>query len=359
MHAVRGEYETALSLLRQLHAFIPDDIQVMRALGIVLANSGDHEAALPFLHQVAQRQCTPDNVMGLIKVLGAMRRFPDIDHVCSVVWPHIGDELAFLGEWGYANLLMERFDRALEILGKALALDPHFRPALHNGASALVRSGRGEEAVSMYSRLGRAWASTEAVARDFVGEYAALSQSYDDNPLHHYFSARLVRLVQDARPEAMPDSVLELGCGSGLLSQALPQKPDRLVGIDISPDMLARARTRGAYSSLLCGDLVEVMAGLEEPFDAVMSAGVLCYLPDLRKVFANVARLLSPGGVFAFSVDPVGDDMEIAEMEPGEFAHSRPYLRALAAETGLTEIRIDIDLHRGAPGFWCSFGKAG
>lgn len=357
MHAVRKEYETSISLLRQLHEIMPDDIQVMRALGIVLFNSGAAEAALPFVHKVAERQCTLDNVLGLVRVLRDLHRLPDIDHVCSVAWPHIGDIPVFLGEWGYANFQMGRLDHALEILGKALKVDPHFKPALHNSAATLALLGRGEEAVSIFSRLGRPWAAANAVPRDFVGEYAELSQGYDDNSLHHYFSKRLVRLLQDALPERAPSAVLELGCGSGLLSQALPWPLGRLVGIDISPHMLAKAEKRGGYSHLLCGDLVDVMAGLEESFDTVVSGGVLCYFADLRGVFANVARLLLPGGVFAFSVDPMGDDVEIAEMEAGEFAHSRRYLRTLAAECGLTELRIDIDVHRGPPGFWCAFAK--
>jgi predicted TPR repeat methyltransferase len=63
---------------------------------------------------------------------------------------------------------------------------------------------------------------------------------------------------------------------------------------------------------------------------------VFIYLGDLDAVFAAVARALVPGGLFAFSVEGAdGDGYRL--LLSGRYAHSIPYLRALAARHGLSE----------------------
>jgi predicted TPR repeat methyltransferase len=80
-------------------------------------------------------------------------------------------------------------------------------------------------------------------------------------------------------------------------------------------------------------------------------------MADLAPYFRQAARLLEPGGNLFFSVDPAPDDMEIGESGPGEYAHSRSYLRRCAAETGFSEVAIAVMGHRATPGFWCAFRK--
>lgn len=356
--AATGDNETAVSVLRQILGQSPGNLVVMRNLGIVLANMGNADEALSLLIDVAQRQCTLDNVMPLLGLLRLLRRIPDMDGVAAGAWPHMGDQPAFLGEWGYACLMMEKYDQAVDLFRRALAVDPAFRPAMHNLSAALIRQQKGEEAVRVFSGLAQPWEGS-VQARDLVTEYAALSSDYDDMQLHRYFSRRLLELHDRVCPVEIPGTILDLGCGSGQLVAALSWPGVTVTGIDLSPHMLSLAEQRGRYAALHCGEMVEVMASLAAgAFDRVFSAGVLCYLPRLDRVFEMVARLLSQGGVFVFSVDPAIDGMDIGEVIPGEYCHSRRYLRQLAAAVGMVEQAIEIDVHRGPPGFWCAFRKA-
>jgi SAM-dependent methyltransferase len=95
--------------------------------------------------------------------------------------------------------------------------------------------------------------------------------------------------------------VLELGCGSGLLTRYLVEAGHRVIATDASPAMLALARSYvpGAESieqlTLPDDDIPDA--------DAVVSIGhVLCYLPDERAVWRGLegaARAVRPGGVLA------------------------------------------------------------
>lgn len=100
------------------------------------------------------------------------------------------------------------------------------------------------------------------------------------------------------------ESVLDVGCGMGLMTQDLALavgSGGQVVGVDNSEPMLRLARER-------CGDLpqVELRSGsvdqLTDPdnsFDAIVCAQLLLYLPDVPKVLAELRRVLKPGGRIA------------------------------------------------------------
>jgi len=98
--------------------------------------------------------------------------------------------------------------------------------------------------------------------------------------------------------------VLDLGCGDGLFASVL--FGDRLdTGIDPDPHELREAARTGAYRELIrCyGERIPKPDG---SFQTVLSNSVLEHIPDLRPVLNEVFRILSPGGVFYFTV-PTND----------------------------------------------------
>jgi len=140
---------------------------------------------------------------------------------------------------------------------------------------------------------GRAWAEdldypAELLAR--VPEGSAESFAGVANP----FS--LGRLQPGER-------VLDLGCGAGtdtLVAAQMVGPKGRVVGIDMTPEMLAKARVSASAMGL---DNVELVEGEAESlpfpdgsFDVVISNGVIDLIPDKDAVFAEIHRVLAPGG---------------------------------------------------------------
>jgi SAM-dependent methyltransferase len=105
---------------------------------------------------------------------------------------------------------------------------------------------------------------------------------------------------------AAPASALDLGCGDGRLAAlVLEERPavERIVAIDVSPPMLAAVRHRFATEPRVEvheWDLRDPITPFG-PFDVIVSGFAVHHLEDARKqaLFAEVARQLSPGGVFA------------------------------------------------------------
>jgi SAM-dependent methyltransferase len=95
-------------------------------------------------------------------------------------------------------------------------------------------------------------------------------------------------------------SILEIGAGTGLNTGWLAEKARFVVALDLSLRMLGRARTRTTESETIHfvqGDVTRPWP-LRGPFDLIVANLILEHVPDLRPVFAEAGRLLSPGGLF-------------------------------------------------------------
>lgn len=256
--------------------------------------------------------------------------------------------------------LVSRLGQAGDVLvaaKRARDLCPDAPESHFNMSTYLIAAGREKEAVASFARILRPHGKTDAQPpADVVEQYAPIAPTYEENPLQLYFTKRMAEIILDILKTTEDKKVLDAGCGTGLLGTRI--KTVRLVGIDLSPDMLAVARGRGIYDELVEGDLAAVMAARTDAFDVVASSCVLYHMADLAFFFRQSARLLVPGGHLFFSVDPAPDSMDIGITPFGGFAHSRAYLRRLAAENGFAEIAIKIMEHRAAPGFWCAFQRA-
>jgi SAM-dependent methyltransferase len=139
---------------------------------------------------------------------------------------------------------------------------------------------------------------------------------YDDEEFFQGYS-RLRRSVEglDGAPEwpalraLLPDlrgcNVLDLGCGFGWFCRWVRQQgAARVLGIDVSEKMLARARAASEDSAITYTRLD--MEHLELPlalFDVVYSSLALHYVENLRGLMAQAHRTLVPGGRLVFSVE--------------------------------------------------------
>jgi SAM-dependent methyltransferase len=111
--------------------------------------------------------------------------------------------------------------------------------------------------------------------------------------------------------------VLELGCGSGLLTRYLVDAGHRVIATDASPAMLELARETAPEA-----EVIRQIVLPDDPLpkcDAVVSIGhVLSYLPDeaaLDRALIASARALRPGGVFA---------IDLCDLRWGELRRDRP-----------------------------------
>ena len=99
-------------------------------------------------------------------------------------------------------------------------------------------------------------------------------------------------------------SVLDIGCGAGLLSEPLSRLGARVTGLDPAPSVIAAARAHaeatGAELTYRAGT-VEQLAAEGAKFDAVLAMEVVEHVEDVSGFVATAASLVAPGGMLCLS----------------------------------------------------------
>ncbi|QJS12128.1 class I SAM-dependent methyltransferase [Streptomyces argyrophyllae] len=103
-----------------------------------------------------------------------------------------------------------------------------------------------------------------------------------------------------------PESVLEIGCGTGRALAYLSQQGVKATGVDLSPRMVQLAGERWAPLGVRIeqAEVLDWLAADQARYDAVYSIFGAAWFTDPSRLFPLVRQRLAPGGVFAFSQPP-------------------------------------------------------
>lgn len=145
----------------------------------------------------------------------------------------------------------------------------------------------------LYRRMGHAWWD------DNVGEFSTIR--FFINPVRFAFFERVLQR-EGVRGLAAP-TLLDVGCGGGLLAEDFTRIGLRVTGIDPAPESIETARAHATASAL--GIEYRVGGGESLPFkdasfDVVACCDVLEHVDDAALVVAEMTRVLKPGGVFLY-----------------------------------------------------------
>lgn len=153
----------------------------------------------------------------------------------------------------------------------------------------------GEERVAEMRRLldGARPGGVHAEPVDTVAGYQIWSRTYDE-PGNGLFPIEepFVHAVAGPLP---PGRVLDAACGTGRHAAYLAGRGHQVIGVDSSPAMLARARERVPAADFREGDLTALPLP-DDHVDFAVCALALAHHRDLRPGFAELARVLRPGG---------------------------------------------------------------
>lgn len=288
--------------------------------------------------------------------------------------------------WAEAALKEGDAQAAIDILDQTLAENYGFTAAWHLYGLAQEALGHNEDAATAWrqcldldpndhvgarldlARIG-ALPPEQATSENFSG---ALFDAYAER-----FDSHLVETLQYRAPALLKEAlarryaqahqpfrfgtVLDLGCGTGLMGEALRAETEFLAGCDLSPRMIAKAQAKRRadgsplYDKLATAGLTAFLASRPDICaDLVIAADVFVYLGDLSPTFHQSARVLRPGGLLAFTVQS-HDGEGIAVGQDRRFAHAEAWLREKLDEAGLRPVLMEpqstrIDRGRPVPG---------
>ena len=117
-------------------------------------------------------------------------------------------------------------------------------------------------------------------------------------PLHRLNPVRADYIA--ARAAMTGAAVLDVGCGGGLLAEALARRGARVTGIDLAPAMIQTAQLHAAESGLAIDyrvqDAAELAAAAPQAWDVVCCMEMLEHVADPAAFLGVLGRLVRPGG---------------------------------------------------------------
>jgi trans-aconitate 2-methyltransferase len=127
-----------------------------------------------------------------------------------------------------------------------------------------------------------------------------MPSDYRDGATYDRISAPLERIGREVLERLAlrgDETVLDAGCGSGRVTQALAERLPRgyVIGVDGSPEMIAAAHERlGDRAELIVADLERLDLG-ERRVDAILSTATFHWIADHARLFARLRAAMLPG----------------------------------------------------------------
>ena len=212
----------------------------------------------------------------------------------------------------------------------ALTADPADR---HGAALHLARLGEGDPATAMTP------AYVGTLFDQYAGHFDAALAGLAYRGPALLRDALCVAAAARTRPFRFAHAV-DLGCGTGLVAEALRAECDAIVGVDLSPAMVAAARRKGVYAEVALADLAAFIASQAAgACDLVVAGDAFVYLADLAPICRAVARALAPGGLFAFTVE-THDGTGVVLGEKLRYAHGADHVRSALGGAGLEALLL-------------------
>jgi len=387
--------EEAERIYRRILVHLPEHPDALHFLGLLQHQRGRPEEAVRIISEalrIAPEYVDAHNNLGNIyreqerlkEAESCYRRVIELNPGNAGAYNNLGTVLRARG------LLSD----AAAAYQKAIDLEPNFPNPFENMGNLLSRQGKVTEAVAHYSQaivlnpdhpgckkmLGIAL-SCLGRAVEAAGVFREWAEKEPDNPVAQHllaacsgkdvpqraadayvrqvfdnfaerFEERLESLEYQA-PELVAGAVAEIypepagdldfldaGCGTGLCGRLLRPYARRLEGVDLSPGMLARAKSTGCYDALEEAELTDFIGSRKDAYDVIVSADTLCYFGDLSAVMAAAAAAVRPGGFFIFTVEhgEDGDDTMPAgfRLNPlGRYCHQKNYVNRVVVEAGM------------------------
>ena len=231
--------------------------------------------------------------------------------------PHDADGLRELGELAH---ILGRREAAHEAYERYAALVPDDAEVRH-----ILTSFRDDEVPQRVP---------DECIRQLYHRFASFYESNMCGELCYQGPQHLTAVIDDVLGDRGDLSVLDLGCGTGLAGSAISHRAQRLVGVDLSPEMVEQAWTLGIYDELHVAEVTQWLSDFTETFDLIMACDTLIYFGDLAPVLRLASLRLADGGAVAFSVER-SESGAHQLTDNGRYQHHPSHIEQAARQCGL------------------------
>lgn len=399
----KGRLDKAEKCYRKILKRSPNHTEALHFFGVLLHQSGKSNEGLKLIRRALELK--PDYIdahNNLGNVLKELKLFEQAEMTYRIVISLNPDFPDAHNNLGVALKSQRRFHEAIKCYQQAIELNPYFADAWNNLGNAYSKADMNDEAISAYRQAillsPQSGYSYEHLGRilyvvgrtqEAIDVYHEWHKQDPNNPIAEHMIAACTGLLTPKRasdayvqkvfdgyadefdeslkqleyraPQFVSDaakkwlgteqpvfSILDAGCGTGLCAQHFKPFAARLVGVDLSPGMIAKAKKLNLYDDLIVTELTEYLSRRNNEYNLIVSADTLCYFGALEDVINAAYRSLSDNGYLIFTLENALENaIEGYKINPhGRYSHNEPYVRSVLENAGFSIVEISHETLR-------------
>ena len=316
----KGEFDKAIARYKQAIGVKPDYADAYSNMGVIFKIKGDFDGAINCFSRAVHLE--PDNAnfrhsLGRVQQeMGDLSAAMESYQIAIQTKP---DQADFYYDLGNALFSSGQKTAAINSYEKALEVEPN-----HALASHMLASLSGNTTST----------APKEYVEDLFDNYAPRFEDSLVKKLGYEAPKKLAEIVFANHPKNSIGSILDLGCGTGLVGAELRGSCSYLAGVDMSNAMLEEARKKDLYDKLVHADITTYLSREELEFDYFISADVFIYVGDLSNIFQLIkSRNRSRVGTLVFSAEHTEKEGYFLE-QSGRYSHSKSYIENLCKKFG-------------------------
>ena len=347
----QDKLEEAVEAYKKVLSIKPDDAETHNNMANALKDQGKLDEAIEaFTKAISIR---PDYAEAYSNIGNALEDQGKLDEAIEAYTKALSINPYDAGahnNMGNALKAQGKLEQAIQSYKKMLSIKSDYAEAHFNIGIALREQGKLEEAIEAYNKAlsikpdyGSAkhmlsaltGNTTKAPPREYVENLFDLYSQRFESSLVSELGYKIPKLIKDILVE--PDrnvslgSVLDLGCGTGLLGAEIRKYSSKLEGIDVSNNMLEIATKKNVYDKLSHLDITEYLYSEPLDFDYYIALDVFIYVGDLTEIFRLIKSRNKQSGHLVFSTEHTElDGYHI--LKSGRYSHSKSYIESLCVE---------------------------
>ena len=357
-----GNIPAAFDALRRCVALDPKWTPGELQLALLYARRGMYDKAIMHAERLAQRE--PNNAL----VLGHLVDFAHESDNMDLAIRELRRGLTYMpNDLQLRRLLANDLQvtgqraEALELWDAMIAQDPKDEVALLGRVTTLIEGGKASAATSNTTTLlelspgNTIFAYYSAIAHGITPEHQpaelnrlifdSLATNYDEH-VGRGLRYQLPKIVAEKIIKRFPTkslSILDLGCGTGLLGVCMGRLDGFLIGVDISHKMVEQAGRHNVYDRFHTVNMLDALR--ETPasvYEVITALDVFIYTGDLKTTVPNAHRILMAAGDLYFSCEIAPEDgPDLVLQSNGRYAHKRSHVMALCRDAGFEDVQIE------------------
>jgi predicted TPR repeat methyltransferase len=321
----QGLLEESAEALRRLIVLRPDLGDLHNNMGVVLRRlKKPEEARVAYQKAIdlgSNRAETHFNLGCVLQELERHREATVAYRQAIALQPEMADAHRRL-----ASLLRSRgkLEAAGQVLAEWLRHDPD-NPVARHMLSAF--SGKDTPVRASDDYVKRVFDQFAATYDEELSQLGYRGPQLIANAVSAHFGGRAHQLI-----------VLDAGCGTGLCGPMLQPFSRQLIGVDLSAEMVARARELNVYDDIVVAELTEYLTGHPNRFDLIVAADTFNYFGALEELLAAAADALREAGLLIFTLEHFDASAAVADycLNPhGRYSHAEDYLKRCASSVHL------------------------